>query len=198
MTMTVAQAKAICTSVELQLVRLSMPREVVKLDARQLAAKLIRCREVRDKWRDLAKRQTRTTKVKTPQALGKANQRSADKARLFAETLARYESQWQAVRSDSPKRASPKNPKIAKPASTPKRHRSAGHRAARATVRAKLSNETAERNALSTESNAKSPAKKKQSKTAISKPAVEKRKTAKGKTTKQRKSALSRSRKRAN
>ncbi len=189
MALTVAQAKAICTPSELQLVRLSMPREVVKFDARQLTAKIKRSRDLRDKWRDLAKRQTRTTKVESPQKLGSANQRSADKAQLFAETLARYDSQWQAVRSDSPQRASAKNPKIAKPASTPKRLRSAGHRATRATVRGQLTDEKAKRNASNAVDNAKPPATKRPSKASIQEPAVTKDATAKIKKTKKRKNA---------
>ncbi len=128
MTISVAEAKKICTPAELELVQMSTTRNIGSLDAKQLKAKIRRARTLRDKWRDQAAEQTRQTKVDQPEHLNRANARSEAKAQLFAETLARFESRLAKVDSSYRNEAAP--------AGTPtKEVRARGHRAERAAVR---------------------------------------------------------------
>ncbi len=128
MTISVAEAKKICTPAELELVQMSTTRNIGSLDAKQLKAKIRRARTLRDKWRDQAADQTRQTKVDQPEHINRANARSEAKAQLFAETLARFESRLAKVDPSS------RNETAA--AGTPaKEARARGHRAERAAVR---------------------------------------------------------------
>jgi hypothetical protein len=128
MTISVAEAKKICTPAELELVQMSTTRNIGSLDAKQLKAKIRRARTLRDKWRDQAAGQTRQTKVNQPEHLNRANARSEAKAQLFAETMARFESRLAKV--------DPAYRNEAAPAGTPaKPVRARGHRAERAAVK---------------------------------------------------------------
>jgi hypothetical protein len=86
-------ARALCTGAEWELVLASlgegaMPKARVKL-------KIGRARALRDKYRGLTRRQRLAARSRTGTKLGArpgSNARTEEKARLFAETLARFES----------------------------------------------------------------------------------------------------------
>jgi hypothetical protein len=89
-------ARALCTPAELELVLLSFPDQVKTLSAARLKLKRTRARALRDKYRDLLRRQKLATRDRTGSKLGrgpKTNARTADKAKLFDETLKRFEAQ---------------------------------------------------------------------------------------------------------
>lgn len=134
-----ARARQICTKAELDLVLQSTTTHIGNLDAKQLKAAIRRARTLRDKWRDLAHSQTRDTKATSPEQLGEANARSAEKGVLFDETLARFEKRLSKVEATAT-------------AGTVSAKRSAkvNHRADRAAVRGTLNAKTEMLNASST------------------------------------------------
>jgi hypothetical protein len=101
----------------------------------EVQALLGRAREFRDKWRALVGKQSRAAK-RAPRAVAEANARSHVKAELFDGAVKRFESQLKTL----PAKAAA--PGAAKPtavrAKPPKRSRVAGHRTARAGLRAEL------------------------------------------------------------
>jgi hypothetical protein len=131
MTISIAQARQICTKAELELVLKSTTRQIGTLDARELRAAVKRSRTLRDKWRDQTHTQTRGTKATAPEKLGDANARSAEKAQLFDETLNRFEKRLAKVDKQAGAASAPAE-------RTTKRQRSAGHRAVRGSVRETL------------------------------------------------------------
>lgn len=168
MTISVAEAKKICTPAELELVQMSTTRNIGSLDAKQLKAKIRRARTLRDKWRDQAAGQTRQTKVNQPEQLNRANARSESKAQLFAETLARFESRLAKV--------DPAYRNESAPAGTPaKEVRARGHRAERAAVRDELD---AKQNKLNKSAAPAKTAARPAAAAAEAKPKVAKKKTA--------------------
>lgn len=151
MAISAARARQICTKAELDLVLQSTTKHIGNLDAKQLKSAIRRSRTLRDKWRDLTHSQTRDTKATDPDKLGDANARSAEKATLFDEALARFEKRLSKV-DDAAAKASPAR----KPA--PK----VNHRADRAAVRETLNVKTETLNAATGGATAKAtPAKKK-------------------------------------
>ncbi len=129
-------ARELCTKAELELYQLSRGRELTSQDAPTLQKNRVRTRELRDKWRDLAKSQRRALQQKTGTRVVDKTERSSLKARLFQEMLTRFEKRRQEVLEKS----SPASNGSAKGAKkTPTRtDRAAGHRAERATVRKTL------------------------------------------------------------
>jgi hypothetical protein len=96
MTYNRSHARALCTPAELELVLLSFPDEVKALPGARLKLKRTRARALRDKYRDLLRRQKLATRARTGTKLGRGpatNERTADKAKLFDETLKRFEAQ---------------------------------------------------------------------------------------------------------
>jgi hypothetical protein len=134
MAFTVTQAKSLCTDGELSLVKASTRDEIGKFSIAQIQQKVVRVRKLRDKWRDQAEKQRRATQAAQRARDTSANARSAEKAKLFGEVLARFEAQLATLES-----------KGAKDRPTPKRlpagARSATHRADRADIRAELEEE---------------------------------------------------------
>jgi hypothetical protein len=174
-----ARARQICTKAELDLVLQSTTIHIGNLDAKQLKAAIRRARTLRDKWRDLAHAQTRDTKATSPEQLGEANARSAEKGVLFDETLARFEKRLSKVDT---------SPTVGSASS--KASSKVNHRADRATVRETLNAKTEMLNASSSPTPAKKVATKKAatkkaatkspaSKPVASKKAAPKKKTAK-------------------
>jgi len=133
----VAQARQICTPAELDLVLQSTTRQIGSLDPKQLRSSIRRARTLRDKWRDRAASQTRTTKSQNADKLGEANARSSDKAQLFDEALNRFEKRLSKIDGASAGSASTAKPQPSKPGRTDE------HRATRASVRRSLSQKTA-------------------------------------------------------
>jgi hypothetical protein len=89
-------ARALCTPAELELVLLSFPDQVKTLTEARLKLKRTRARALRDKYRDLLRRQKLATRERSGSKLGRGpqtNARTADKAKLFDETLKRFEAQ---------------------------------------------------------------------------------------------------------
>ena len=89
-------ARALCTPAELELVLLSFPDQVKTLSEARLKLKRTRARALRDKYRDLLRRQKLATRERSGSKLGRGpqtNARTADKAKLFDETLKRFEAQ---------------------------------------------------------------------------------------------------------
>lgn len=94
MAITIKDAKAVCTATELELVKQSRDPATRSLTAAALRRKRDRARKLRDKFRDLSKRQKREARGKArPQ--GRTAAAGADrtdlKADLFDEVLGRFE-----------------------------------------------------------------------------------------------------------
>ncbi len=93
-------ARALCSASELELVRASFARGTDIAPRARLKAQLVRVRRLRDKYRDLWRRQRLASRERTGTKLGArpgSNVRTKEKAQLFAETLARFERQWAAA-----------------------------------------------------------------------------------------------------
>jgi hypothetical protein len=90
-------ARSLCTAPELELVRASFATGADVPPRARLKPQLIRARALRDKYRDLWRRQRLANRDRTGTKLGArpgSNARTKEKAQLFAETLARLERQW--------------------------------------------------------------------------------------------------------
>jgi hypothetical protein len=88
------QARALCTAAEYQLFEASLADHIKSFDATRLRQKIRRARTLRDKYRDLVRRQRLALRKRTGTKKGTgvaANQRTESKARLFAEALDRFE-----------------------------------------------------------------------------------------------------------
>jgi hypothetical protein len=88
------RAAKLLTTAELEHFNASLARETGELSERQLKAKVQRSRTLRDKYRDLLKRQTRKNRdARSGKAAGRlsANERTAHKAKIFDEVLERFE-----------------------------------------------------------------------------------------------------------
>jgi hypothetical protein len=134
MAFTVTQAKSLCTIGELSLARASTGDEIGKFSIVQIQQKVDRARKLRDKWRDQAEKQRRTTQATQRARDTSANARSTEKATLFGEVLARFEAQLATLEAKGAQgRPAPKR--------LPARARSATHRADRADIRGELKEE---------------------------------------------------------
>jgi hypothetical protein len=86
-------ARSLCTAAELDLVLASFEPDAGRLSETRLRSAIVRARRLRDKYRDLLRRQRLATRARTGSKLGAgpgANARTAQKASLFEETLARF------------------------------------------------------------------------------------------------------------
>jgi hypothetical protein len=89
-------AARLCTKPELELVEASFPPDVKQLTPVRLRQKVERTRRIRDKYRDLSKRQRLESRGKTDPRRSRPAQGNANterKATLFDETLGRFEKQ---------------------------------------------------------------------------------------------------------
>lgn len=86
-------ARALCTAAEYDLFAASLSDGIKSLTPARLKAKLERARKLRDKYRDLLKRQRLANRARTGTKKGArpdSNARTADKAKLFGEVLERF------------------------------------------------------------------------------------------------------------
>jgi hypothetical protein len=136
MAFSLAQAKSLCTASELTLARASTRNEIGRYSVLQIRQKLDRARKLSDKWRDQSRGQSRASKAIKRSRPTNPNARSAEKAELFSEVVARFEAQLAQLEGKGQQgRPVPKR--------LPKRARSATHRADRADIRAELKEERA-------------------------------------------------------
>jgi hypothetical protein len=129
------RVRSLCTPAERKLLDMSESRVLSQAAPAEVQALLGRAREFRDKWRALVGKQSRAAK-RSPRAVAEANARSHAKAELFDGAVKRLESQLKAHPAKAAGTAAVKPTAVrAKP---PKRSRVAGHRTARAGLRAEL------------------------------------------------------------
>ena len=87
-----SHARVLCTKSEYELFAASLSDNIRKLTPARLRAKIDRTRRLRDKYRDLYKRQRLATRARTGTKKGNmtdSNTRTEEKAKLFAEALDR-------------------------------------------------------------------------------------------------------------
>jgi hypothetical protein len=87
-------ARPLCTAAEFQLFTASLADQIGALTPAQLRSKIQRARNLRDKYRDLLKRQRLANRERTGTKKGQrmeTNARTADKAKLFDEVLGRFQ-----------------------------------------------------------------------------------------------------------
>jgi hypothetical protein len=129
------RVRSLCTPAERKLLDMSEGRSLSQAAPAEVQALLGRAREFRDKWRALAGKQSRAAK-RAPRAVAEANARSHAKAELFDGAVKRFESQLKTLPAKTAASGAAKPTAVrAKP---PKRSRVAGHRTARAGLRAEL------------------------------------------------------------
>ncbi len=120
-------ARALCTANELDLVMASGGEGIRALSEARLKQKVVRARTLRDKYRDLLRRQRLAARRPGAKpARDDANARTAAKADLFEQTLARFVDRLAQVQAAA-KKAVVKKPaakKAAKRAAAPKPQRS--------------------------------------------------------------------------
>ncbi len=88
--------RAFLAKTEIDLFESSLGAELKALSAVDVQRRIDRARSLRDKYRDLLRRQKAATRTRTGSNGGKAgdaNERTAKKAKAFDETLARFEAQ---------------------------------------------------------------------------------------------------------
>lgn len=98
------QAKDICNQTEYQLFESSMKGSIEKLPQARVQSGIKRSRTLRDKYRDLHKRQRIATRERTGTKKGvkpDTNARTEQKAKLFAEVLTRFEARLKAIKAEA-------------------------------------------------------------------------------------------------
>lgn len=161
------QLRSLCTPAERKLLEMSEATKLSKASHAEVQAWLGRARETRDKWRGLVGKQTRVVK-RAPKAVAEANARSLAKADLFDGAVKRFEAHLKTLSTAAAGAAQSAVKPIASPVKKPKRSRVAGHRKARASLRAELAGKVATLNSVI----AKPAAKPVVSKSVVSKPAA--------------------------
>ena len=109
MATSITQAKPLLTAAELELFDHSRADPIKQFSAKQLAGKENRCRTLRDKYRDLYRRQTLALRGKAnggAQSAHDANARTQRKAEIMQEMLERFE----ARRVNSPRQSHQRAP----------------------------------------------------------------------------------------
>ena len=94
MTLDLKKAREVCTPAEIALVASARRAPLGSMTPRLVRAKLLRARALRDKFRDLAQQQAREMRGKAaPRRTrpARGNERTVEKAELFAEVLRRFE-----------------------------------------------------------------------------------------------------------
>ena len=132
--------RSLCTAAERRLLDASERLSKIAHADAQILLKQVR--ETRDKWRDLLGKQSRAVK-RSPKEVSEANVRSESKADLFHAAVQRIESHLKSLGSAvaSVAKSVLKSPAARKPGL--KRARVAGHRTARAGLRAELAGKAA-------------------------------------------------------
>lgn len=106
MAYTLTQARTLLSANELALFDASRAQPIKALTPARLRGKVTRARALRDKYRDLYRRQTVSTRAAPAgrrSAVGGDNERTQRKAELFAEVLARFEERLQRLEADAAK-----------------------------------------------------------------------------------------------
>jgi len=121
------------TTAERKLLDGTLGRSLAEATQKQLQSTIVKARGLRDKWRDLFNRQMKSTK-RTDRRGEPANSRSLDKAELFAAAVRRVEARLEELVEGVTAAVAGRKPA----GRSPKSVRTAGHRAARASVRTSL------------------------------------------------------------
>lgn len=102
------QARQLSTRSEFELISASYPDSIAKLTKRALGSNIARARRLRDKQRDLLRRQRLASRARTGSKQGgraDSNARTARKAELFDEALSRFTRRLEAL--EAAERATP-------------------------------------------------------------------------------------------
>ncbi len=94
MTVSRAVAKPLCTSAEFELANESFPPGIAGFSEKEIRSRVTRARKLRDKYRDVAEKQTREIKGRarpTRKRQPTGNKSTVFKQQFFAETLGRFE-----------------------------------------------------------------------------------------------------------
>jgi hypothetical protein len=94
MSLDLSGARQLCTQRELALVTASQPSEMSALTSKRLQANVVRARNLRDKFRDLSRRQIREARgTISPRGMrpARGNANTVKKARLFDAVVVRFE-----------------------------------------------------------------------------------------------------------
>lgn len=130
--------RAFLAKTEIGLFESSLGADLKALSAAEVQRRIDRTRKLRDKYRDLLRRQKLATRARTGSKRGLsgvANERTAKKAKAFEETLARFEAQAKHLAAAAEKAAkkaaakAKKSPAKAKPAAGKKKAAKAGTKA---------------------------------------------------------------------
>ena len=108
-----SEAKSLCTANEFELVQASLPKRIKNHSLAVLRGKVRRARTLRDKYRDLARRQrleARGKQVARGTRPAQGNERTMRKAELFGEVLERFEKQLGKVEAAAAKAPATKAP----------------------------------------------------------------------------------------
>lgn len=132
MAISMGRAKTLCSASELALVIASTRQEIGSHTAARLRQKETRARKLRDKWRDQATSQKRSSQAKAGTRDAGANKNSAEKAELFDEVLSRFSTQLAKAE------AAGETPGPMGRRRSTKTARSRTHRASRADIRGEL------------------------------------------------------------
>lgn len=132
MAISMARAKVLCSASELALVKASTRQEIGSHTAARLRQKETRARKLRDKWRDQATSQKRSSQAKAGSRNAGENKNSPEKAALFEEVLSRFSAQLAKLE------ATGETPGPMGRRRSTKTARSRTHRASRAEVRSEL------------------------------------------------------------
>jgi hypothetical protein len=129
MTIPASKVRAVCTSAEIDLVRASRKGELEHLSTVQVKRLAVRARKMLEKWQDLGRDQSRVRSRKA--GFGDTAENTRLKEEIFREALTRFEARLPKAEAatQAAKKSKPKT----------KSARNAGHRSARAVVRAELS-----------------------------------------------------------
>lgn len=114
MAYTLTQARALLTATELNLFDHSRAAPIKALTPARLRSKITRARALRDKYRDLYRRQTVATRgvpARQRAPAGGDNERTKRKAELFAEVLTRFEGRMAQIEASVEKAAAPAKPR---------------------------------------------------------------------------------------
>jgi hypothetical protein len=128
-----SRVKSLCTAAELKLVKASRKPELEKLSAERISQLSSQARKSFDKWQDLSRSQARDRSRKT--GAGSEYERTQEKVTIFREALDQFREQFDKLKTNPAEAKSGKKPARA---NVPKAKRTAGARATRAEVRAKL------------------------------------------------------------
>ncbi len=110
MAYTLTQARPLLNAAELALFDQSRTQPVKDLTPAKLAGAVKRTRMLRDKYRDLYRRQTLSMRTRKPGALsGNDNERTQRKADILQEVLERYEARVTLLEARSDSKAEPKS-----------------------------------------------------------------------------------------